>query len=185
MVQNNLRMYLDRLVEVFSGIQAEEYEVLVEVLQEAYDNSCTIFVFGNGGSGANASHFAADLNKGVSYGKDKRFKVVCLNDNVATMNAYANDVSYDDIFIEQLKNFFQKDDLVIGVSASGNSENVIKAVQYARNKGGKTFGICGYDGGRLKNAAEKSLVIPSSDMQKIEDIESIIFHAIMQQFLDE
>ena len=94
--------------------------------------------------------------------------------------AYANDMSYDDIFVEQLKNFLKKDDLVIGISSSGNSNNVLKVIEYANKNGCKTFGVCGFGGGRLKNIAQKSIVINSNDMQKVEDLHIIILHCAMQ-----
>lgn len=97
-----------------------------------------------------------------------------------TIMAYANDVSYNDIFVEQLKNFMKKDDLIIGISGSGNSENVLKVIIYGNEHSGKTFGICGYGGGRLKDIAQKSLVVNSNDMQKVEDIHLILLHSAMQ-----
>jgi len=139
-------------------------------------------LFGNGGSGSTASHFACDINKGVSYGHDKRFKVICLNDNIPTMLAYANDSSYDDIFIEQLKNFLSPGDVVFGISGSGNSENVMRAIEYGNSNGAKTLGFTGFEGGRLGKAAGLSINIASDDMQKIEDIHLILTHMIMQAF---
>ena len=99
---------------------------------------------GNGGSGASASHAAGDLNKGVSYGREKRFRVISLNDNLATLTAYANDVSYVDVFVEQLKNFLRPGDLVIAISGSGNSPNVLKAIEYANQQGAITVGLTGF-----------------------------------------
>lgn len=96
------------------------------------------------------------------------------------MLAYANDVSYDEVFVEQLKNFMTRDDLVIGISGSGNSKNVLRAIEYANGNDGKTFGVCGFGGGKLKSIAQKSLVIDSNDMQKVEDTHLIIFHCAMQ-----
>lgn len=177
-----LKKYLLELSGIFSTINAKEFEHFIEELQDAFKRGSHIFICGNGGSASTASHFACDINKGVSYGKDKRFKIICLNDNIPTMLAYANDVSYDDVFVEQLKNFLVKDDLVIGISGSGNSENVLKAVRYANENGGKTFCICGYGGGKIKDTAQKSLVINSNDMQKVEDAHLIILHCAMQWF---
>lgn len=135
---------------------------------------------GNGGSGATASHFACDINKGVCFGLNKRMKVVCLNDNVATVLAYANDVSYDDVFIEQLKNFIRAQDVVIGVSGSGNSANVVKAVEYANAQGAVSVALTAFDGGVLAKIAAIPVVVPVNDMQKAEDVHLIVVHMIMQ-----
>lgn len=174
--------YFNELANVFKGLSGKEFDGFISELNRAYQMDANIFVFGNGGSGSTASHFACDINKGVSFGNEKKFKVICLNDNIATLLAYANDVSYDDVFVEQLKNFIQVDDLVIGISGSGNSENVVRAVNYANEHDVSTFGICGFGGGKLGQVAQKSLVIHSDDMQKVEDAHLIIFHCAMQWF---
>lgn len=172
--------YLKDLSNIFDEINEKEFESFISELQDAYDKKSHIFICGNGGSAASASHFACDLNKGVSFGNEKRYKIICLNDNIPTMLAYANDVSYSEVFVEQLKNFMNKGDLVIGVSGSGNSENVLKAIRYGNEHGGRTFGICGFGGGRLKDTARMSIVINNKDMQKVEDLHMIIFHSAMQ-----
>src|SRR3972149_926434 len=124
------KSYLADLTAVLNKIDKKEYEVLIDNLTIALENEAHIFICGNGGSASTASHFACDINKGASYGKEKRFKVICLSDNIPTIMAYANDVSYNDIFVEQLKNFLKRDDLLIGISGSGNSENVLRAIGY-------------------------------------------------------
>lgn len=177
-----LKNYLTELSRILDTVSADEFESFIEMLTNAYEREANIFIFGNGGSAASAAHFACDINKGYSYGKDRRFKVICLNDNIPTILAYANDMSYDIVFVEQLKNFMEKDDLVIGVSGSGNSVNVLNAIEYANKNGAKTFGISGYGGGRLKQISNKHLVIDSNDMQKIEDLHLIIMHCTMQWF---
>ena len=135
---------------------------------------------GNGGSGATASHFACDMNKEVSSGLDKRIQVICLNDNIPIISAYANDLSYDNIFTEQLKNFLKPNDVVIGISVSGNSRNVIKAIQYANDHSAITVGFTGFDGSQVAKIAKIPIVIAANDMQKVEDIHLILFHMIMQ-----
>lgn len=180
MIAGFLKKYLSELTGIINMVDEKEFEALISELASAYERQANIFVCGNGGSAATASHFACDINKGVSFGKEKRFRVICLNDSIPTIMAYSNDVSYESIFAEQLKNFMNEGDLLIGVSGSGNSENVIKAVTYANEHGGRTFGVCGYGGGRLKDTAWKSLVINSNDMQKVEDIHLVIFHCAMQ-----
>jgi D-sedoheptulose 7-phosphate isomerase len=177
-----IKNYFSELTNIINTVNVQEFEGLINELTSAHDSQSNIFVCGNGGSAATASHFVCDINKGVSFGKEKRFKVICLNDNIATILAYSNDVSYDCIFVEQLKNFMNAGDLLIGISGSGNSENVLNAVRYANEGGGGTFGICGCGGGRLKELAQKSLVINSNDMQKVEDMHLIILHCVMQWF---
>ena len=133
---------------------------------------------GNGGSGATASHFVCDFNKGISEKLDSKYRFICLNDNIPTMLAYANDVSYNSIFVEQLKNLATEGDLVIGISGSGNSNNVISAIEYANAQGCKTFGLVGYDGGMLKKIAQNCIHIKINNMQIVEDIHMIIDHLL-------
>lgn len=176
-----LKNYLIELNNISNTIDPKEFDGFISELIATYERQSNIFVFGNGGSAATASHFACDINKGCSFKRDKRFKIICLNDNISTMLAYANDVSYDEVFVEQLKNFLNPNDLVIGISGSGNSENVLRAMRYANENKAKTFGICGYSGeGKLKGLTNKSIIIKSKDMQKIEDLHMIIFHCAMQ-----
>jgi D-sedoheptulose 7-phosphate isomerase len=172
--------YISELKRTLETIPLDGFEKIVNLIMGAYQDGRLIFVMGNGGSGATASHFASDINKGVCFDLEKRFKVICLNDNVPTMLAYANDVSYEDIFIEQLKNFMESDDVVIGISASGNSKNVLKAVEYARSKSVRTIGLAGFDGGRLAGIVDVPLVVKSEDMQKVEDTHLILMHMVMQ-----
>jgi D-sedoheptulose 7-phosphate isomerase len=177
-----LKNYLTDLTHVFKEVSSKEFEEFIADLDRAYRREANIFIFGNGGSASAASHFACDMNKGVTYGMKKRFRVICLNDNLPTILAYANDVSYDDVFTEQLKNLMKPDDLVIGVSGSGNSENVLRAVRYASDQSAITIGICGFGGGRLKKTSHHAVVVDSQDMQKVEDIHNILFHCAMQWF---
>ncbi len=135
---------------------------------------------GNGGSGTTASHFVCDINKGTCLELEKKFKVICLNDNMPTVLAYANDLSYERIFVEQLKNFLQPGDVVIGISGSGNSENIILAISYAREAGAKTIGLSGFDGGRLAQIVDIPFVAAINDMQKVEDVHMIVVHMLMQ-----
>jgi D-sedoheptulose 7-phosphate isomerase len=175
--------YIASLNTIFNTINPADFEDFVHELKDAYDRQANIFVCGNGGSASTASHFACDINKGVSYGQKRRFKIMCLNDNVPTMLAYANDVSCDDVFVEQLKNFMVKNDVIVGISGSGSSRNILKAIEYANNNGGRTFGICGFGGGMLHDIAQKSIIIKSNDMQKIEDMHMILLHCAMQWFI--
>jgi len=155
-------------------------EKFLQHLERAYLEGRQVFIMGNGGSGSSASHAAGDLNKGVSYGRERRFRVLSLNDNMATLTAYANDVSYSDAFVEQLKNFLNPGDLVIGISGSGNSLSILKAIEYANQKGAVTVGMCGFGGGKLAGMAQLPVHIPVNDMQMVEDIHMMLFHVAMQ-----
>jgi|SRR3989338_14338 len=172
--------YLEKLKTAIDGLNRDEINQLAEVLLDAYAKNANIYICGNGGSASTASHFACDINKGVSYGLEKRFKVISLNDNVATIMAYSNDVHYDDVFIEQLKNFIQKDDIVIGISGSGNSKNVLKAIEFANDNGNITCGLTGYNGGKLKEIARYSVNANFDDMQISEDIHLMLTHLLMK-----
>ncbi len=172
--------YLEQLKELLDIFPHDQFEEIGKVLMSAYDNRNNVFIMGNGGSGSTASHFACDINKGSCFDLEKKFKVICLNDNVPTMLAYANDLSYDRVFVEQLKNFLQKDDVVIGISGSGNSENILLAVSYAKDKGARTIGLTGFDGGKLAQIVDIPLVAAVNDMQKVEDVHMIVVHMLMQ-----
>ena len=182
MSSNFFNKYIQDLTSIFDGFDENRFDEFVTEMDRAYQMDANILIFGNGGSGSTASHFACDMNKGVSFGNKKKFKIICLNDNLPTLLAYANDVSYDDVFVEQMKNFIHTEGMVIGISGSGNSENVVRAVDYANNIGVSTFGICGYGGGRLAKSAQKALIVHSDDMQKVEDAHFIILHCAMQWF---
>ena len=168
--------YTQKLIQTIEALDRKELGRFVDLLLDAYEREAHIFIFGNGGSGATASHFASDLNKECSYGLDKRFKVIALTDNMPILLAYANDCEYSDIFVEQLKNFIRPGDLVIGISGSGNSENVLKAIKFAKAMQCTTVGITGYDGGRLRQIAEYSVNANVADMQISEDIHMILNH---------
>ena len=180
MANTAVTAYLSSVTEVIRGLDAPAIEAFVADLSAAREHDKQVFLFGNGGSGATASHMACDLNKGASYGMTKRFRVLCLNDNMATLSAYANDVSYADIFVEPLKNFLCPGDLVIGISGSGNSENVLRAIRYANEQAAITWGLCGYAGGALKALAQRSVHVAVDDMQHTEDIHLMIGHIAMQ-----
>ncbi len=175
--------YIEQLKKVLDDFPHDQFEKLIEVLLESYEKGRRIFVMGNGGSASTASHLACDINKGCCLDRDKKFKMICLNDNIATMLAYANDLSYEDIFVEQLKNFFDPADVVIGISGSGNSANVLKAMEYANANGGITVGLCGFSGGKLYGMARVPLLVRVHDMQKVEDVHMVIVHMVMQAIM--
>ena len=151
---------------------------MVDVIWRGYEQGRTLFVFGNGGSAALASHFACDIGKGTIAGKRKRLKTVALTDNVALITAWANDKAYDTIFAEQLESLAEKGDMVLAISGSGNSPNVIRGLETARRIGAKTLLLTGFEGGRARPLADLCLVVPSDSMQLIEDAHLCATHAI-------
>ena len=179
-IKNEISSYFDTLSYTLSRIDKNEILLFIEVMLYAYQNDKNIFVFGNGGSASAASHFACDINKGISDDYIKSFKVIPLVDNIATILAYANDVSYDEIFVRQLKTFLNKGDVVIGISGSGNSPNIIKAIEYANRMNAVSVGITGYSGGKLREISKYSINTNINDMQISEDVHLIIIHLTMK-----
>ena len=175
--------YLNQLKSLLDDFPHERFEIIGQTLISAYSNERQVFIMGNGGSGSTASHFVCDINKGCCFELKKKFKVICLNDNMPSILAYANDLSYDKIFVEQLKNYLNEGDVVIGISGSGNSENILQAVSYAKEKGARTIGLSGFDGGRLAEISDIPFVVQINDMQKVEDLHMIVVHMLMQ-YLD-
>lgn len=177
---NEINEYLEKLKKTIDTLKREEINNLINLLIKARDEGRMIYIMGNGGSAATASHFCCDFNKGASYGYDKRFKFICLNDNMATISAYSNDVNYDEALVEQLKNFLKPGDLVIGISGSGNSINVVKAIEYANQRGAVTVCLVGYSGGKLKEIASHSVHVNINDMQISEDLHMILCHLLLR-----
>lgn len=176
--------YIETLKTVLDAFPHAEFEQMMDEFFKAHRDGRRIFIMGNGGSASTASHWACDINKGCCKdGVPNRYRMICLNDNIATMLAYANDISYDDVFVEQLRNFFEPGDVVIAISGSGNSTNVLKAIQWANTNGGTTVGLCGYSGGKLKALARIPLHIAVNDMQQVEDLHLMIAHMCMQRIL--
>jgi len=163
------------------SIDIKEVEILTDLLVEAYVKNKFVFVIGNGGSAANASHFAQDLAKGtrLKHDQPKRIKALSLTDNLPFITAQGNDEGYDSIFEQQLRTFAAPGDMVIAISGSGNSPNIIKAIEWANNEGLTTIGITGFDGGKLKKIAHHSVNVILNDMCTSESIHSIIFHYII------
>ena len=157
---------------------------IVAALVKARNGRKRIYTLGNGGSASTASHMASDLNKGASRRDAPRLRVMALTDSIPSMLAWGNDSSYEDIFIEQLKNHLEKGDVVIAISGSGNSENVLKAVEYANKEGAVTIGLTGFDGGKLAGMAKISYIVPSNCMQQIEDIHLLIEHMLSMMLRD-
>jgi D-sedoheptulose 7-phosphate isomerase len=177
----NAEQYFAELRRAIGGLPLDAIHRIVDTLMEAYENGRTVYLCGNGGSAALASHFACDLGKGTANCSDgKRFRVLALTDNLPTLTAWANDSSYEDVFSEQLKNFVQPHDVAIAISGSGNSRNVLKALRVARDAGATTIGIAGYQGGAMKGLCDHCAIVPSNDMQIIEDLHLAIAHSVFR-----
>jgi len=168
--------YASQLASIISSLPTDQIAALAEIIEQAHRNGRPIFLFGNGGSAATASHLAVDLAKGTEC--QPRMKALSLTDNVPQITAWANDTEYENIFAEQLRNFVGPGDVAIGISASGNSQNVLRAVELANSVGAVTIGLAGYEGGKLKSLAQHCLVVPSNNMQQIEDAHLVICHQI-------
>lgn len=171
--------YLEDEIKAIQALDIEAVNRVLNLLVEAFENGNTVYVFGNGGSAATASHFQNDFNKGVSEHTEKKFHFQCLNDNAATVMAVANDIGYEEIFRFQLKGRLRPGDLVLAISGSGNSQNVLNAVVYAKEQGNCVIGLTGFQGGKLKGLADISLHVPAENMQITEDIHLIFNHLMM------
>ena len=177
----SLKSYLSGFTKLLGKIDPREVQALSDAIVEAYRRERFVFLIGNGGSGAAASHFCEDLGKGTltDFERQKRLKVISLTDNTSYILAWANDVGYDSIFTEQLRNLGRGGDLLIAISGSGNSPNIVRAVEYANAAGMKTFGITGYDGGMLRKVARRSVHVPSFNMGAVEAAHAVIFHYLL------
>jgi D-sedoheptulose 7-phosphate isomerase len=176
--------YKSELLATLDKIDLKKIDQAIEWLKEARDAGRRIFVCGNGGSASSASHFATDMVKGASYNRSSRFRIMALTDSVPTISAYANDVSFDAVFVEQLKNFAEPGDIVMGISGSGNSPNVLRAIEYANSIGCKTIGLSGRDGGRLAPLVQLNIQAPVPHMGRIVDAHMITCHMIGYYFMD-
>ena len=181
-MKKQISKYFETLSKTLKNLDVDVIEQIALEFINARDNGKHIYVFGNGGSGSTASHMVCDIAKGCSYKKDKRFKITCLNDNIPIILAYSNDVDYEVIFAEQLKNYLNEGDVVLGISGSGNSKNVINAIEYANSRNAKTIGFTGFNGGKLHEIVNIGLHVPVNDMQITEDIHLIINHIFYQIF---
>jgi D-sedoheptulose 7-phosphate isomerase len=175
--------YISLLKNTLDELDEQQVQLAMEAFLRVHQTQGTIYIFGNGGSGASASHATGDFLKGASFGLDKRFKVICLNDNIPALMAIANDISWDAIFVEQLKNFLQPNDLVIGISGSGNSKNVVAAMEYAREKQVQTIAFCGFRGGKIKDLADIHIHSKAMDMEIAEDVHMIVFNIIKKEMM--
>ncbi len=181
---DNVKAYLNETSELLADAPLADIRRSGNLLVEAYNDGRQVFMMGNGGSAATASHLVADLQKNIGLDREKKFKVISLTDNIPLISAWSNDFDYSDIFVEQLAPWLNAGDLVIAISGSGNSQNVLKAVEFANEHGGYTIGICGFDGGKLAKIAQHSIIFGSKDMQHIEDAHMVVGHLLFRFMTD-
>ena len=176
--------YKAAVLDAIDKIDLGKVQQAIEWFRQARDEGRRIFVCGNGGSASTASHFACDIVKGASFNRSSRFRLMALTDSLPTLTAYSNDVSYDAVFVEQLKNFAQAGDVVMGISGSGNSPNVLRAVEYANSIGCRTLALTGRDGGKLGPLSQLNIQVEVPHMGRIEDAHMVICHMIGYYFMD-
>lgn len=180
--REEIKDYIRLEIEILGKMDVEAINDALNLLHDTMQKEGNIYIFGNGGSSATASHFQNDFNKGISEHTVKKFRFQCLNDNVATMMAIANDISFDEVFRFQLTGRLKPDDIVIAISGSGNSRNVLNAVEYAKEQDCKVIGLTGFDGGKLKELSDISLHVPVNSMQITEDLHMVLDHLMMAVF---
>jgi D-sedoheptulose 7-phosphate isomerase len=175
------KQYFEELQRVMVSLPKDDIDRIADTLVRAYDSGRTVYLCGNGGSASLASHFACDLGKGTAYcNGGKRLRALSLTDNLPTLTAWANDSSYEDVFSEQLRNFVQPGDVTLAISGSGNSKNVLNALQVAREAGATTVGVSGFQGGEMKSLCDICVIVPSNNMQIIEDLHLAMAHSIFR-----
>jgi D-sedoheptulose 7-phosphate isomerase len=179
-----IKDYIQAQKAAHDSIPVEAVAKLIEKLQSALREDRQVFVFGNGGSAANSSHFATDLGKGASDKVGKRFRVLCLNDNNSWMTALGNDYSYEDVFVGQLQNYGRAGDLALGISVSGNSPNCVKALQWSKEHGLFTAALVGSKRGRMAEIADHSIVIQDTHYGRVEDAQMGICHMLCYAFME-
>ena len=176
--------YIYDIKVLLEELDRKEISKAVDAIIQAYQNNKQIFIMGNGGSASTASHFACDLGKGTIVEGKNRFRVMSLNDNMALITAFSNDYGYEHVFSEQLKNLVNEKDIVISISASGNSPNVIKGVEYAKEKGAILIGFTGFAGGKLREISDICIHINCNNYGQVEDLHMLLCHLISQSIKD-
>lgn len=177
-----IKEYTGNIKKLCDELDMQSMRLVLEKLSEAHENKKRIFVAGNGGSAATANHFACDFGKNAVKGDDNRVKIISLSSNIETVTALGNDISYDSVFSEQLKNLMEDGDTVMLISASGNSPNVIKAAEYAKSRNGYVIALTGFSGGKLMQTADVCVNIGSDSYEKIEDMHLMLTHIIVWWF---
>lgn len=177
--------YKVELLQAIESIDLEKVGQAIEILAHAREAGRRIFVCGNGGSASTASHFATDMVKGASYGRTSRFRIMALTDSLPTITAYSNDISYECVFVEQLKNFAEPEDVVIAISSSGNSPNVLRVVEHGNSIGCHTIALTGREGGQLGPLAQLNIQVAHTHTGRIEDLHMVVMHMIGYYFMEE
>ncbi len=177
--KNDIKKYISCEIETLQKLDINAVNEVLNLLIDTAKKHKRIYIFGNGGSSATASHFQNDFGKGISEYVDDKFRFQCLNDNVATLMAVANDIGFEEVFRFQLNGVIEPGDVVIAISGSGNSKNIINAVEYAKKCGNKVIGLTGYNGGKLKELSDISLHVPINSMQVTEDVHMVFDHLMM------
>ena len=175
----DIKNYLDNEISVIKSLDVDTINLVMNEIRSCQANSGSVYICGNGGSAATASHFCCDFNKGVSGEEDRNTNFICLSDNTPTITAIANDISYDEIFSFQLKNRLKEKDILFVISGSGNSKNIVRAMEIAKHNGNKIIGLCGYSGGKVKEMADICLHVNIDNMQIVEDIHMLLDHCMM------
>lgn len=183
-MQPTVSEYMSTLSGVLASLPLGAIDQATKAIRDAWGAGRQVFLFGNGGSAATASHLVCDLAKGLNSADRPRLKAIAFTDNVPLLSAYGNDISYDQVFAEPLRNFCQRGDVVIAISGSGNSPNVLRAIEAANEIGALTVGLSGFAGGKLKELCKLNVVVASDNMQQIEDAHLIIGHALFVQLRD-
>src|SRR5947209_427480 len=178
------QLYKADVLKAIDTIDLDKVNQAIGVLVRARQEGRRIFVCGNGGSASTASHFVCDMVKGASFNRDQRFRIMALTDSLPTITAYSNDVGYECVFVEQLKNFAEPGDVVMAISGSGNSPNVLRAVEYGNSIGCRTIALSGRNGGKLGPLAELNIQASNPHMGRIEDVHMIVLHMICYYFMD-
>jgi len=181
----DVRPFLDRVGQELLRIDPEQVRALADAIYARYESGRMVFIIGNGGSGSNASHLCEDLGKGTLHRRDfdndakRRLRVLSLTDNTPYILAWGNDEGFDRVFLEQLKNLAQPGDLLVAISGSGNSPNILRAVEWANKNGLATFGCTGFGGGQLRSLAHQNLHVPLDDMGIVESVHLTAFHWVI------
>lgn len=181
---DSIDTYLNELEEVIRRLPRDDVRAVADAMMEAWRARRQIFIIGNGGSAATASHLMNDLNKYTRVEGKPRFRAIALTDNVPWLTAVGNDQGYDDVFVEQLMSLLEPGDTLLAISASGNSPNIVKAVEYARRHGARVIGFCGRPGGRLAQLADLKVIVPSDRIGQQEDGHMILDHVLVFALLD-
>jgi len=178
-----IRAYLDEVSRLVAELPAERIERIVERLIAAYDDGKQLLLLGNGGSASTASHLMNDFQKCIYLTGGKPFRALALTDSVSLLTAWANDTAYENVFAEQVRTWAARGDILIAISGSGNSPNVLQAVRTARECGAWTLGLTGFQGGKLKALVDECLVVPCDNMQRIEDVHMVIGHLLFWRMM--